>query len=232
MPKPLLNDGSADMATNSLAPKPVNAMARQSDPLQSLLVKSSEYPQYGQLVDYLSSRRMMPPIQFAPETQGRFSQNTVFGFSLPKTGLVEVGANADPGTVVHELTHAADSQFNSQYYGLKRKNPSNLSPLEKQFVDGYEKLVYGANVRTGNPEKYPRERMAATMSPEWAKENAGYRAGNRELPAWAMGSVVEPLNSQQYRTPLHLDPTLASEFSILLDLATRLQKSNPATEKR
>ena len=50
------------MATNALAPASRNALSRGTDPLQTLLKQAAETPQYGDLVEYLSSRRMMPPI--------------------------------------------------------------------------------------------------------------------------------------------------------------------------
>lgn len=216
------------MATNALAPRPKNAMIRQSDPLQSLLRETAEYPQYGELVDYLSSRRMMPPISMGGTggASGVFENNSVFGRELPKTGVVKVGYAADPSTVVHELTHAADTQINSQYYELLNKR-GKLTPAEQQFMQAFEKLSYD---RFGRDKAFPRKTLAEKLDPAWAKKHSDYRATNRELPAWGMGATVTP--DDAYDRPLHLDPTMASEFSILLDMANRLQKSKPVTDKR
>ena len=195
------------------------------DPLQALLRQSAEYPQYGELVDYLSARRMMPPISMGGTggANAVFESNSIFGNSLPKTGAIKVGYNVGPSTVVHEITHAADKQISSQYYELLNKR-GDLTPLEKQFMQVYEKLSYD---RFGRDKAFPRKTLAEKLNPEWAKNQNDYRATNVELPAWAMGATVNPSDSREYNAPLHLDPTLATEFSILLDIANRLQKTRP-----
>ena len=104
-----------------------------------------------------------------------------------------------------------------------------LTPAEQQFTQAYEKLVYNS-ARRNPDESLARESLARRLDPEWAKKNRAYRASNVELPAWGMGFAVEP--RRDYDQPLHLDPTMATEFSILLDMANRLQKSQPVTDKR
>jgi hypothetical protein len=216
------------MATNALAPKPKNAMVRQSDPLQSLLRESAEYPQYGELVGYLAARRMMPPITMGGTrgATGVFEQNSIFSDHLPKTGAVKVSYRAEPSTVVHELTHAADDQLTSQYYELLNKR-GKLTPAEQQYMQAFEKLSYD---RFGRDKAFPRKTLAEKLNPEWVKKEREYRSTNVELPAWAMGATIEPRDD--YSPPLHLNPTLASEFSMLLDMANRLQRSQPVTDKR
>jgi hypothetical protein len=203
-------------------------MVRQADPLQSLLRESAEYPQYGELVGYLAARRMMPPISMGGTrgATGVFEQNSIFSDELPKTGAIKVSYRADPSTVVHELTHAADDQLTSQYYELLNKR-DKLTPPERQFMQAFEKLSYD---RYGRDKAYPRKTLAEKLDPAWAKKQRDYRSSNVELPAWAMGATVEPRDD--YRPPLHLNPTLASEFTILMDMANRLQKSKPVTDKR
>lgn len=217
------------MATNALAPTSKNALSRGTDPLQTLLKQAAETPQYRDLVEYLSSRRMMPPISLdKPFGGGVFERDSFFSDSLPKTGVVKIGYGAGPSTLVHELTHAADNQIHQQYFQLKNKR-GELTPAEQQFMQAYEKLSYNSTRR--NPdESLVRESLARKLDPEWAKKNRAYRASNTELPAWGMGFAVEP--RRDYDQPLHLDPTMATEFSILLDMANRLQKSQPITDKR
>lgn len=215
------------MATNALAPRPKNAMVRQANPLQSLLRESAEYPQYGELVGYLAARRMMPPIEQRPMgVSGSFDVNSFFGRSLPKTGVVNVGMRAGPDTVVHELTHAADNQLASQYTELLNKR-GKLTPAEQQFMQAFEKLSYD---RFGRDKAFPRKTLAEKLDPAWVEKQREYRSTNAELPAWAMGATIEPRDD--YSPPLHLNPTLASEFSMLLDMANRLQRSQPVTDKR
>ena len=210
------------MATNALAPQPKNAMVRKPDPLQSLLRESAEYPQYGELVDYLSARRMMPPIQQRPMgVSGSFDVNSFFGNTLPKTGVVNVGTRAGPDTVVHELTHAADKQLASQYHELLNKR-GKLTPAEQQFMRAFEKLSYD---KFGREKAFPRKTLAEKLDPTWVEKQRDYRATNAELPAWAMGATIAPRDD--YSPPVHLNPSLATEFSILLDLARKAQPVIP-----
>jgi hypothetical protein len=223
------NVGSADVATNALAPRPQNALARQADPLQSLLKEAASYPQYGELVGYLSSRRMMPPIQQKFGYPSSFASN-VFGNTLPETGALTLSASAQPSTLVHELTHAADRQIELQVRELRnKKRNAELTPLEQQFLSAYEKLVYRPGTFLSDP-KHTRPEVAAKIDPNWTRQNARYRSTSGELAAFGMGSSVAP--DVDNPAPLHVDPTYATEFSILLDMANRLQRSKPVTDKR
>ena len=220
---------------NALAPQPKNALARQTDSIPGLLSAASEYPQYGALVDYLSGLRMMPPISYdgGMGSTGEFVKNSIFGNELPKTGVVKLNYSAGPDTVVHELTHAADSQITNEYYRLTQKQrQTNLTPIEQQFMAGYERLKFNPNLAHIDPNKYPRSAFATRLAPQWAEKNKDYRASENELSGWGMGATVNSEKSRQYAAPQHLDPTMATEFSILLDMATRLQKTQPVTDKR
>ena len=217
------------MATNKLAPKAKNAMVRQIDPLQSLLQKSANYPQYGQLVGYLSNRGMMPPIQQKYGAGGKFEKNTAFGSDLPKTGAITVGYEAGPNTLVHELTHAADDQISSQYYELLNKS-EKLTLAERQFMQAVEKLMYRPGKMFGAPPEVTQSLTAQRIAPEWAKNKSDYRSTGHELSAFGMGSTVAP--NIGYPAPLHVDPSYATEFSILLDMASKLQKSQLVPSKR
>ncbi len=219
------------MATNALAPKPKNAMVRQADPLQSLLRETADYPQYGELVGYLSSRRMMPPISIGKTggASGVFESNSTFGSELPKTGVVKVSYGAGPSTVVHELTHAAQRQIEAQYYSLQDKaRKTELTPLDRQFIQAYEKLIYRPGKMFGAKPELTQSATARRIAPEWVKKKGNYRATGSELAAFGMGSTV----NRNADAPLHIDPSYATEFSILLDMARRLQKSQPVTDLR
>jgi hypothetical protein len=203
------------MPANKLAPKAKNALVQ--DPLQELLTKTAAYPQYGDLTSFLNSRQMMPEIkqEYMGTHRGEFTYaNPVFGDpNFPATGRVSLNYNAEPSTVVHELTHAADRQMSNLYFEIsdKLRRREKLSPLEKQFLDGYQKISFGES----------REKMAAQLAPEWAKEKANYRASKPELASFGMGSTIQ--RNEHYPAPAHVDPTMATEFSIMLDLAQRAQ---------
>jgi hypothetical protein len=221
------------MATNALAPKPQNALTRQADPMQALLRQSAEYPQYGELVDYLSARRMMPPIQ---QKYGSSSSFVTPGFysgpdSPPVTGIVKIAKGETPNAVVHELTHAAQRQIQLQYLSLQDKaRKAKLTPLDEQFIQTYEKLIYRPGELIGARPERTQSLTAKRIAPEWTNKESDYRATGDELAAWGMGSTVN--RNADSPAPLHIDPSYATEFSILLDMARKLQKSQPVTDKR
>lgn len=208
------------MPRNALSPKPANALV--SDPLRSLLDETGKYPQYGELTGYLNERGMMPPIKYGllpGNVQGEFATNGWGNSNLPDSGVVRIGFDSKPDTVVHELTHAADRQITNQYFEVKNKaKRGSLTPLEKQFMSLYEGLSEPAPGGT----KLPRVESARTLAPDWVKTTSKYRSTNAELPAWGMGWTV----SKEKDAPLHVNPTMATEFSVLLEMANRLQKSS------
>lgn len=207
----------------------LEAMKRvESQIVDEKLRDAANSSQYGDLVEFLASRRVMPEMKYRPGISGEF----VSGWGMPNRGEINLGMSATPGTVVHELTHAADRQISQQYYDLAKKR--KLDPLEKQFVQTYEKLVFSPDKSQRDPEKYPRTAMAERLAPEWAKRERGYRSTPGEMVAFGMGRPVD--EAQRYMpsniAPPHVDPTMATEFSVLLDIAKRLQKSKPVTDKR
>ena len=215
--------------TGTVSPTRQGVTRTAVDPLQALLRQAAESPEYGNLVEFLSARRMMPPIQYGGAAgEGSFHTNTLFGNELPRTGEIRLSYRADPNTVVHELTHAADNRLTDLFLELQRKR--GLTPTEKQFVDTYRKLVFDERAFRDDPAKMPRTQMAERMSPDWAAKKQDYRASYSELPAFGMGSTVS--RNEGYPAPLHLDPTMATEFSILLDLANRIQKTQPVSGGR
>lgn len=215
------------MATNALAPKAQNALVRDRDPMQQLLKESAQSPQYGALIDYLSARRMTPPIVQTSLPSGATGEFTYPGWSpdVPKTGRVDLSYGAGPNTVVHELTHAADRQMSMQYDELRKKSKKQeLTPEEQQFMSGYEKLVYTPGEMFGRKPMVTRTETAQRIAPEWASKKKDYRSTSGELAGFGMGSTVSRNMSP---APLHVDPTYATEFSILMDLARRIQPVIP-----
>ena len=206
------------MATNALAPAPVNALAQRMDPL---FLETAKYPQYGNLVGYLSARRMMPQIE--PGFSGEFLTGSALSTDVPVQGIIKA---TYPSTLVHELTHAANRQMSWQYDELRSKNKNKtLTPEEAQFMQAYEKLVYNRNTNQGT-----QSLTAQRIAPDWAKAKADYRATGPELSAFGMGSTVSP-NSFNL-APAHVDPSYGTEFQILLDLAAKAQRQQPVTDKR
>lgn len=180
-----------------------------------LLRAASEKPEYRAISDYLLARRGMPGIEEANlgyTTSGMYERNTFLGGELPRNGKVTLNKYNTPsdsvGTLIHELTHAAQNQMSIQ-------NADRKDRAGSQFTDAYKKLMSG---QAG--------KLAALLNPEFAARTSDYRSTSNELQAFGMGnSSIE--GRPRSPAPLHTDPTMATEFQILLDLAMRDQATKP-----
>lgn len=203
------------MADNKLAPDSVNA----------LKTAARNYPEYLDLLKFLSVNQ--PPIRFAnlgEETRGEYDYNQRYG----NTGEIRIsdeylrpGQNRTaPRTLIHETTHATDRQLDDLYFKYKDRP---LTPEIAQFVEGYKKLRWNAENPNARVQAPPSENLARRLDPKWAEANARYRATAPELYGHAVGNMALPRRDSD--APLHLDPSLATEHFILLDLANRAQSS-------
>ena len=153
------------------------------------------------LLEYLSGRGAVPKISYAP-----LLQEGVLGQRSKSTGDITIDPRVGPGVLSHELTHSAQSEMLRQAV----ENPA--------FRKIYNQL-YGAK-----GEKAVE--TARSLAPAWTDNpvNAAYRSSPRELQAFGVGMSPQPDTRYEVRAPLHVDPTLATEFMILLDAAIRNQK--------
>lgn len=230
------------MATNNLAPKNANVLrdlASHPNPIQYLMQLATERPEYASLMDYLTTRSATPPVSFgylSPGTSGEFESPGFFSSGqIPQTGKITlssgfVNRGYDPtspvSTLTHELTHASQREMENQ------RNQKNIADqaAKQQFLDAYSKLVYNKDKKLS--QRFGQNVLAEKLGPAWSKENEAYRSSIVELPAFAMGNVTKKDNRDSYTTPPHLDPTLATEYQILLDLATRDARANPNRRNR
>lgn len=210
------------MADNKMAPDPVNA----------LTTAAGKYPSYQDLLKFLGVNQ--PPIRFTPldsETKGEYDYNPRYG----NTGEIRMNNNSlrymrdDPAatarTLIHETTHATDRQLNDLFDKYKNNPPT---PEIAQFIAGYRKMRWNAQKPNANFQSPPSEDLARRLDPKWAAENARYRADSAEMYSHAVSNTARTPDDTRYRSldiPLHLDPTLATEHFILLDLANRAQQS-------
>lgn len=218
------------MATNKLMPKSDNALEKLQylsgdDKIRLMRQIASEQPQYQELADYLMARSAMPPVKegYLPEgTNAQYSRNAFLNRELPETGEVTInyGSN-DPNSLIHELTHAAHYQMGRQY----RQEGVKDAEAKQRFKDAFDRLLrtnqQGAGGMFATPTVFQTEAMASRLAPDWAKQNRRYRSSASELPAFAMG------NQGAKGAPAHVDPTLSTEFRVLLDMALRDAQANP-----
>lgn len=176
--------------------------------LQELL----SFNDYSQsLFDYLYKRNRLPFTKMTsmlpPGTLGTYT---------PHENTVRVHPASGLGTLVHEMTHAADNALEQQYYD--RPTSWNKPDTQTYFTDAYDKL----KGRTSNTYYNDRRgELANKLNSEWYKKNQDYRSTGNELSGWAGKRTVRGEQEPRYEAPDHLDSTLATEMSILLDLARR-----------
>lgn len=175
---------------------------------------------YQAMLQYLEGRKATPQLQTAnlrDGVGGSFEYDTAFGKGLPPEGVVFVNEGRSDRTeqgirrtLAHELAHATDRQLAEQYFSL----PKGARGAD-QFGDAFQKLVLDSEGGRSS-----RNRYAGRLAGEpWAKGNIDYRAGSSELAGFGAGSTEAP--NRDYPAPLHVDPTMATELSILLELAQR-----------
>lgn len=228
---------------------PRNPLYDSYQPVNTLMQLASDSPEYQATMNYLMARSAVPEVKFQYMDEGQtgeFNRNKKFigGGSNHPAGTLSMsdrytGYEGNPrqavSTLGHELTHAAWNQIRQQIYEGK---------MSTQFAEAFSKLVY--NKQKGvwempdisnnldsplfkNP--WAALRLAEKLNPAWAQNNQAYRASPSELPAFAVGNMMSNA-PPAWKPPSHLDPTLATEQMILLDLATRDARRNPVKTTR
>lgn len=192
--------------------------------LIKILQSASDNPEYQAIANYLMARRAMPAMQLGgTNSYGSFVVPGLFSSGLiPDRGVVRLNqgyVNASPiegaATLTHESTHAAERQLIKQYYELKDK--PNKTELEQQFLGNFQKIIGSSNPEIKN--------WLQQVVPEFAKNKADYRAKSNEALAFGVenSSFNDPISS----APAHIDPTIATQFMLLLDQAKRVQDQQP-----
>ena len=133
-------------------------------------------------------------------------------------------------TVSHELTHA--SQYNLLYPALsaiakKKQNNQTVTPEEEQFYTAGKKLMSRQPGTIGQYSKLEahknRESLDAIINAMYkgTDEFKPYRTSIGELQAFGIGNMSRAGQTTKNQNQ-HLDPTMATEFSVLIDLFDRL----------
>lgn len=195
--------------------KPLNALAPV--PANALYERAQTYPEFQELARYLGPA--MPTIRYGAPAElmgasGQFNPLRARELAVAERLGYPGQEKAADETVMHELTHAAINKLHWAYQDAKKNRGSDAKAA--QFADAYEKLLV-------RPDFISQASvLASRISPEWTKSKKDYRASGAELPAWAMG-LSATNRTDDYGAPAHINPTLAAELRILLDLATRAQ---------
>lgn len=198
---------------------------RTSPSAYPLLLEASKYPEYMKMMNYLGDANAVPNIAINKymDSYGEYHHPT---FNDPR-GSIYMLSDGKTGTLMHELTHAVDTQIDDQAWRIHKQ--FQRTPEQKNFYDAYGKLKDTLVNPIFGDRNLPSRRiqLASMLGSQWQLENNDYRSTTPELAGFAIGNSVVP--DRAYREgPPHLDATLATEFMTLLDLAHRaiLKKSN------
>ena len=175
--------------------------------------------------------RLMDSSPYGQQKAGLFSsaRNVVVARD-PSTAVFPSTKEDRTDTLAHELTHAA--QFNLLYPALKTIQSKEiakekLTPQEVQFVGAMNKLM------SDNPS------LKATIDKMYTSEgnrsDDKYRTSLPELQAWGVGYMSRPtnvMNKEKANINPHLNPSMASEFSILSNLYSKLPENVKAVSSR
>jgi hypothetical protein len=187
---------------------------------------------YSEIVNYLGKHGKIP--EFAREylgyASGEFSYDPWNSKDRGKISFNKrYGAIPEPSTVIHELTHAADRQLGAQYAAFKSQG------IQNQFTDAYEQFrtmpqkgLFDSSEQKGMGV----EEAIKKLSPNsWRENNKEYRTDPKEAIAFGVGNSATKTRDL-YDAPLHLDPTLSTNFRILMDLANRFPVPKPKETKK
>lgn len=198
-----------------------------------ILQQASDNPEYQAIANYLMSRRAFPQVGVAPMREGVYGSFTTPGFfssgEVPARGLLNFNYNSkywNPKemvpTAIHESTHAAEKQLLSQYYEIKKKQ--DKTDLDNQFLDNFQKIIGSSKSEISD--------WINKVAPTFRKDEASYRTKGNEALAFGVEHSAQPQHEDSYKTPAHINPSIATAFMLLLDQAQRVQNQKPASQGR
>ena len=131
------------------------------------------------------------------------------------------------GTVAHEMTHAAQQNllFPALRNVYEKQKTEKLTNEEQRFLDAMSKIMLMGNYsaedikRTGKPNELYY--TGKTTSEKADKKYNEYRTSRDERQAFGVGNMSVPGTSLDTGGQ-HYDPTMATEFSILMSLYNSL----------
>ncbi len=169
----------------------------------------------GASMQYLRSLGQVPSmLPIYDSRMGAYSANENRVFVNPRQGQADM-----QNTLAHETAHAADTAMADEAWRIFRQNGKAWLPSSRpnqqqmQFSDAYRKMRPSAtNLPTGYETALQRDKE--------------YRTSDRELRAFGVGNTADPRSTVPiYQGAPHLDPTMATEFEILLGLAQQANRS-------
>lgn len=163
---------------------------------------------------------------------GNFSVTGALGMYSPDVNVLF--APEDPtgndATLPHEVAHAyVTNILQPAFYQLGNKKSRNWSKEEKQFADAAMKLFPDLfQSFSFRPQERRLEYLQArnALIKDKPVKDSGYRLSQEELIGFGVGNSSVPYKDDpreiDYNVGGHLDPTMASQLSILTELYKKL----------
>ena len=175
---------------------------------------------------------------------GDFSVTGASGMYIPGVNVLFAPKDfAGTGTTLpHEVAHAYVSNvLQPAYMELGNKKSRNWSKEEKQFADAAMKMfpgIFKSFFFNPKERKEDFEKSKAALVGDRKVEDARYRLSQDELIGFGVGESSVPYVDRpgkiDYNVGGHLNPTMASQLSILTELYNKLPEElkQKAAEKR
>lgn len=192
--------------------------------LNELVSSMKGNTEFEQLHGWLLDRKAVPNLErgFGSE-RGSFEYSAYSEVPDPQ-GTIKVNSySPNPkATLIHEMTHAAERQMRLLHTELSKKK--ELTDKEQQFIDAWDKSFRASYDRRTKEYKTGVSDIIKALDAKWLNANKDYRTSNTEIPAQAMGSVSGAKNRDGETAPQHADPSIATEFMMMVEMARQLSK--------
>lgn len=190
-----------------------------------ILEAARSYPQTREIEAYLENRGVSPSVAEEYIREGVAGTFTGSADNWAMPGAIRLKPMASANTQIHELVHAAQRELSRQRYYTQEPN---------QFTQAYDKLVQDGRPLFSRPRNKSTDKiqeLADILYPDMYKEEGGYRSSSKEIQAFAVGNTLVPSRNVNalIKEGTHLEPTITTEFMMLLDLAAKESRGRRKT---
>lgn len=191
----------------------------------------------SRLYEALRQQGLLPKVaNFTPagEAHGLFNSavNRITAEMPTKTKLLpEYNTN----TLAHEMTHAVQNNLlRDTAYRIQKKVEQGepVSDQERQFLRASEQMFANSFARVGNYDSAQHSKDLKAYKDQVRSQYTGtnkdygsYRTKPDEAQAFGVGNMSVPFGAMGNQVNPHLDPSMATEFDILLSMYQKLPES-------
>ena len=196
----------------------------------------------SRLYEVLNQYGLLPKhANFSPagEASGLFSPETnrLVAPDAKLAGRDQFSQEYTLGTLAHEMTHAVQNNLllnTAMTLQKKKQQGEKLSDQEVQYLRASEQIFADQFGNIGNWDKskyqkdlksYQNFTQGMYASPEGNTNYESYRRSPTEAQAFGVGSMSYQTKRRSTGANPHLDPSMTTEFDILLSMYENLPKS-------